>query len=101
VSHFPQLYSILLTNVIARHEPGRLLSYHGGGIDDQLRLAASSYAMWGPIFSENADNLRGVMDEMLGQLQAMRDALDTPEAMQGWFNTSNTIHKAFHQLKHG
>jgi prephenate dehydrogenase len=101
VSHFPQLYSILLTNVIAMHEPGRLLSYHGGGIDDQLRLAASSYAMWGPIFSENADNLRGVLDEMLTQLQAMREGLEAPEAMQGWFNTSNTIHKAFHQLKHG
>lgn len=101
VSHFPQLYSVLLTNVLAKHEPGRILSYHGGGIDDQLRLAGSSAAMWGPVFQENADNLRFVVDEMLSQLQTMREALDNREAMESCFHTANQMHQAFHQLKRG
>jgi prephenate dehydrogenase len=98
VSHFPQLYSILLTNLIARHEPGKLLSYHGGGIDDQLRLAASPYTMWGPVFQENADNMRQVLDEVIEILQEMKGHLEDPD-MALWFRTSNQMHQAFHQLK--
>jgi len=41
VSHLPQLYSVLLSNVLYRNEPGHLMAYHGAGLDDQLRLAAS------------------------------------------------------------
>jgi prephenate dehydrogenase len=98
ISHFPQLYAILLTNLLARHEPGRILSLHGGGIDDQLRLAASSYAMWGPVYHENLDNMRSVVDELYTLLGQLRDDLDSP-ALEGWFHTSNQIHKAFQQLK--
>lgn len=98
VSHLPQLYAVLLTNLIAPHGAGRLLSFHGGGIDDQLRLAASPYAMWGPIFAENQDNLGAVVDEMIVRLQQLRQALGQPE-LQEWFTTSNQLHQAFHQLK--
>ncbi|MDX2084189.1 MAG: prephenate dehydrogenase/arogenate dehydrogenase family protein [Candidatus Melainabacteria bacterium] len=98
VSHLPQLYSILLTNLIAKHEPARLLTYHGGGIDDQLRLAASPYGMWGDIFSQNADHLRQVLDEMMQLLQQARQDLDQPEMAQ-WFQTANHMHQAFHALR--
>lgn len=98
VSHFPQLYAVLLTNVLAKHRPGFVLGFHGGGIDDQLRLAASPYAMWGPVFAENADNLRPVLDEMIASLQQLKASLDAPE-LKDWFDTSNQIHHAFQQLK--
>lgn len=98
VSHFPQLYAVLLTNVIAKHGPGKILSFHGGGIDDQLRLAASPYPMWGPIYDHNADNMRVVLDEVIDMLNQLKAQLDQPE-LADWFATSNQMHQAFHQLK--
>ena len=99
VSHLPQLYSILLTNLIDAHQPGRLLSYHGGGIDDQLRLAASPYAMWGEVLAENADNLRDVLAELGGMMTEVAPLLDEPEAMAQWFERSNRLHRDFNALK--
>lgn len=98
ISHFPQLCAILLTNLLAKHQPGKLLAFHGGGIDDQLRLAASPYAMWKDIYAENADNLRPILDEFITSIEALKHDLDQPELEQ-WFTTSNQINKAFHQLK--
>jgi prephenate dehydrogenase len=98
MSHLPQLYAVLLTNLISRYEPGKLLGNHGGGIDDQLRIAASPYEMWGDVFAENADNMREVLAEMVAMLQELHQQLDTPE-LADWFAISNQIHAAFHQLK--
>ena len=98
MSHLPQLYAVLLTNLLARYEPGKLLGNHGGGIDDQLRIAASPYEMWGDIFTENADNMRLVLAELISMMQDLHQQLDTP-ALADWFAVSNQIHAAFHQLK--
>ncbi|MGE0201696.1 MAG: prephenate dehydrogenase [Candidatus Melainabacteria bacterium] len=98
VSHLPQLYSILLTNLLHRHDPAELLSYHGGGIDDQLRLAASSHAMWGPVFEANQDNLRTVLQELAALFQEASEKLDSPE-MAEWFRRSNGVHQAFQQVR--
>jgi len=99
VSHLPQLYAVVLTNLLATHRPGELLQFQGGGIDDQLRLAASPAEMWAPVYEQNAANMRIVMDEMIGVLQTMRDGLDDVEHMSEWFKTSNTIHRAYEQIK--
>jgi prephenate dehydrogenase len=99
MSHLPQLYAIVLTNLLARHKPGQILPLQGGGIDDQLRLAASPAAMWTPIYQANADNMAHVMDEMILTLQEMRENLKNPVAMAQWFETSNTIHQAYEQVK--
>ena len=99
VSHLPQLYSILLTNLLDGHQPGRLLSYHGGGIDDQLRLAASPYAMWGEVFAENADNLRAVLSELGGLMAQAAPLLDQPDGLARWFERSNRLHRDFNALK--
>lgn len=98
VSHLPQLYSILLTNLLYKHEPGRLLSYHGGGIDDQLRLAASPYSMWKDIFSQNSDNLKNVLEELGGMMGDAKDILDTP-ALEEWFSRSNYLHQEFQEMR--
>ncbi len=99
VSHLPQLYAVLLTNLIAQHKPGHLLAFHGGGIDDQLRLAASPSAMWVPVYERNADNMEAVLDEMIRLLQDMRAGMKDNDAVRSWFETSNTIHTAYQQLK--
>ncbi|HEY9685767.1 MAG TPA: prephenate dehydrogenase/arogenate dehydrogenase family protein [Coleofasciculaceae cyanobacterium] len=104
VSHLPQLYSILLTNLLYRHEPGHLLAYHGGGLDDQLRLAASPYPMWGPIFDFNRDNmaqvlteLRDIIDEVIPLLSG--EPGENGETLQNWFARSNQIYQQFQALR--
>lgn len=119
VSHLPQLYAILLTNLLYRNQPGHLLAYHGGGIDDQLRLAASPYTMWREIFNHNADHLRdvlgqlrGLIDEILPQLDAAPStmpgsdatpaapSMDTlPPDLGDWFARANQVHQQFHLLR--
>jgi prephenate dehydrogenase len=99
MSHLPQLYAITLTNLLAKHRPGKILPLQGGGIDDQLRLAASPATMWAPIYEANADNMSHVLTEMIHMLQEMRENLSNPEAIQQWFKTSNTIHQAYEQVK--
>lgn len=98
VSHLPQLYSIILTNLIAKHEPGKILTYQGTGIEGHLRLAASPYAMWGPVFEENSENLTHVIDEMQHWLSELKTALHNPQAMEKHFRISNQMYRAFLQL---
>lgn len=98
MSHLPQLYSILLTNLIHEHEPGRMLACHGGGIDDQLRLAASPYPMWRDIFIQNQDNLRTVLRELTELLKEADQDLDQP-AMADWFARSNLLHREFQEIR--
>lgn len=96
VSHLPQLYSIVLTNILYNHEPGRLLSWHGGGIDDQLRLAASPYEMWRDVFAFNQDNILAAVEELRKSFGRAGEMLERP-AMAAWFERSNTIHREFHE----
>lgn len=106
VSHLPQLYAILLTNLLYRHEPGHLLAYHGGGLDDQLRLAASPYGMWGDVFARNSDQMRDVLTEMREMIDEVLPILDPKAAPAGsqdslefWFNRANEVHRQFHAMK--
>lgn len=99
VSHLPQLYAVLFANLLSRNEPGHLAAYHGAGLDDQIRLAASPYGMWGDIMFQNADNLetallqlRGLIDEALPLL---RQNTENPETLKDWFTRANDIHRQF------
>ncbi len=104
VSHLPQLYAVLLTNLLAEHRPGELLGFHGAGMDGQLRLAASPYAMWQPIFSHNRQHLKEA-------IRGCRELLDEAETMltaptgqgEAWFGAAfdkaNTIHREFHAVR--
>jgi prephenate dehydrogenase len=99
VSHLPQVYAVLLTNLLFEHEPGRLLQYHGGGMDDQLRLAASPVSMWGDIIEQNQDNLRQVLGELKGMIEAIEPVLGDSEALAQWFGRANMVHQAFLERK--
>lgn len=95
VSHLPQLYSILLTNLLYRRGADSLLPYRGSGIEGQLRLAASSHAMWAEIFRQNQDYLRPLLQELVDLIQTVDPLLDQPEALVSWFERANEIHRAY------
>jgi prephenate dehydrogenase len=97
VSHLPQLYVIMLTQLLYKNEPGHLVAYHGAGLDDQLRLAASSYTMWGDILLQNAENLEGAL---LGLRDTLDEALallrhQDSEGLEAWFQRANEMHAHF------
>ncbi len=99
VSHLPQLYSVMLTQLLYQNEPGHLMAYHGAGLDDQLRLSASPYSMWGDVLFQNADNLetallglRNLIDEAL---PILRTATANPAALEQWFIRANEMHQQF------
>ncbi len=108
VSHLPQLYAVVLTQLLSHNRPGELLAFHGAGMDGHLRLAASPYEMWHDIVLQNADNLKEVIGqckELLVQLEDQLHCIHTtptkdPTALLAqWFASANTIHQRFHQAK--
>jgi len=99
VSHLPQLYSILLSNLLYRNEPGHLVGYHGAGLDDQIRLAASPYSMWGDVLFHNAENMAQVLIELRGIIDEALPLLKQPGALDSWFTRANEIHSQFHKMR--
>jgi prephenate dehydrogenase len=99
VSHLPQLYSILLTNVLYRNEPGHLMAYHGAGLDDQLRLAASPHSMWGDVLLHNSDNLIQALSELRDVIDEAIPLLNQSGALEPWFTRANDIHRQFQNMR--
>ena len=106
VSHLPQLYAILLANVLESRHCEKMLSCHGGGIEEQLRLAASPYSMWGDIFRQNGDNLaqalgelRTLIDEALLDLQSKQEPSVSAEAWKTRFERANQVERLFQTLR--
>lgn len=105
VSHLPQLYAVLLANVLERKQCEKMLSCHGGGIEEQLRLAASPYAMWGDIFRQNGDNLaqalgelRTLIDDALVDLQNPA-SIKAEETWKARFERANQVEGLFQALR--
>jgi prephenate dehydrogenase len=61
-SHLPQLLSTALASLIERKNIDPL--YIGGGLRTLLRLAGSSYEVWGPVLESNDANIRRAIDEL-------------------------------------
>ncbi|MEB3205966.1 MAG: prephenate dehydrogenase/arogenate dehydrogenase family protein [Vampirovibrionales bacterium] len=120
ISHFPQLYSTLLINLLdqaGREDPQHavdLLQFQGTGIAGHLRLAASPYAMWHEVFSENADNLSSVLrawQALTSQAQGVLASSfdnehqeDAPQdvlnpLLETWFTRANTLYDTFLNLQ--
>jgi prephenate dehydrogenase len=99
VSHLPQLYSVLLSNLLYRHDPSHLVGYHGAGLDDQIRLSASPHSMWGDVLLHNADNMTQVLTEMRDLINEILPQLSQSGALEPWFKHANEIHQQFHMKR--
>lgn len=96
VSHFPQLYALLVTNLLHDTAHGQdMLQCHGGALADQLRLAASPHSMWGEVFKYNKDNLQEVLESFAGLLVKASSKIDDSIAMEKWFEHANYMHDTF------
>lgn len=94
VSHFPQFYAVALANLLEQHHPQETLMFLGGGIDDQMRLMASSYEMWRDVFYDNRENLDRILSEFITILGQMQHDL-REDNLARWFECSHGIHQLY------
>lgn len=76
VSHLPQLISSVLAATIEKQaQADSLKQMAGSGYRDMTRLAQSSWSMWGDIFATNTLPIANALNEMLDELDVLRDEL--------------------------
>jgi prephenate dehydrogenase len=76
VSHLPQLISSVLAATIEKQaQADTLKQMAGSGYRDMTRLAQSSWSMWGDIFATNTLPIANALNEMLDELDVLRDEL--------------------------
>lgn len=82
VSHTPQILSSLLAARLLEASDAAV-SIAGQGLRDMTRIAASNRDLWVDILSANAAPVAAVLDELAGDLHAVRGALSSVEAGGG------------------
>ena len=74
VSHVPQVASSLVAAQL-RELNENAIGLVGQGVRDVTRIAASDPMLWTQILAGNSDAVRPILDSMITQLTAVRDAL--------------------------
>ena len=79
VSHVPHLTAATLMNLADRasDEHAALLRLAAGGFRDMTRIAAGHPGIWPDVCAANSDAILGTLDELVGQLSAMREQVAT------------------------
>lgn len=90
LSHLPQLTASALMHVVGSEADSDGLALTGRGLADTTRLASSPAAIWRDICSSNADEVGKALDILIGELQQMRDNLDSSEAIDRVFDSAAT-----------
>ena len=82
VSHVPQIVASLVASRL-RDLPSGAVALSGQGIRDVTRIAASDPGMWTQILAGNAPAVRGVLESLAGELDAVLVALRHLESDPG------------------
>jgi prephenate dehydrogenase len=85
-SHLPQMLSTALAVTLAgKLDSAEHLQVAGPGLDDTVRLAASSYDIWGDIVATNTAEIDAALQGFIAELEKLRETLGserTAEAFQ-------------------
>jgi prephenate dehydrogenase len=81
VSHVPHLTAAALMAVAAQHaeEHGSVLRLAAGGFRDMTRISAGQTAIWPDVVGDNAPAILAVLDELVDELQRLRQLVDKGE----------------------
>jgi prephenate dehydrogenase len=88
ISHLPQLTAVTLASLLAANdgiEPAaRELAQRlaASGWRDMTRLGGSSWSVWRDICLTNQTNITRAVEALIGELQSLRDALETKDFNQ-------------------
>jgi len=99
VSHLPQLTASALMHVVGKLAGDAGLEIAGRGLHDTTRLGASPPDIWKDIAMTNQDTLRAALDELIATLVAMRDTLDTGEALEAVFTSACRWREALDRVR--
>ena len=88
VSHLPQLAASTLMHVIGTKAGESGLALTGRGLSDATWLASSPAAIWRDICATNADHIATTLDDLIAELQMLRDSLDSGEAIDRIFTSA-------------
>lgn len=76
VSHLPHITAFALANaVLDQNERSIIFDLASGGFQSTVRLAKSSYKMWGPIFTQNKKYVMESLNIYIDHLEQFRTAL--------------------------
>lgn len=88
VSHVPQLAASVLMHVVGNNAGERGLALTGRGLFDATRLASSPADIWRDICRSNADAIGDALDDLIGELQRLRDGLDSSAEIDRVFESA-------------
>lgn len=101
-SHIAHLASFALANTLLEKEQWEMpiATLAGAGLQSCVRLAASSPAMWIPIFQQNRENITEALHAYIMQLQYLQQCIENnnTEALHSSLRSANGIHAP---LEHG
>lgn len=84
-SHLPQLLSTALALTLAgRLDDDAGLQAAGPGLADTVRLAGSSYDIWGDILETNAEGIAAALDAFAAHLEQLRSSVGSERARAGF-----------------
>ncbi len=105
VSHLPQLLAVALAGLVAgrSQEDALYTELAAGGFRDMTRIAASPYEIWHDIICENALNIERSLDELIGQLDALKEQVRTraTEAVASRFHYAAAFRNAIPRSSKG
>jgi prephenate dehydrogenase len=88
-SHLPQLLSTALAmTLVGQLESADHLQVAGPGLADTLRLAASSYEIWGDILATNTAEIDAALAAFIAEIEELRASLGT-ERTEDAFRVAN------------
>lgn len=83
ISHLPHIVASALVNLVRESdsEDGLMKTMAAGGFKDITRIASASPAMWQQICLTNTDNIKGLLDKYIFQLQQIKSSLEAKDAL--------------------
>lgn len=97
VSHLSHVlsFALALTVLDKEKDDKHIFDLASGGFSSTVRLAKSNADMWVSVFSQNRENLLGVLDAYLGRLMDFRRAVeaDDADALRSLIEDANKIRR--------
>ena len=89
LSHLPQLTASALMHVLGTRLGQEHLALSGRSVLDATKLASSSFDLWRDICTTNADEIEGVLDDLIAVLETLRRDLETGDRLAEIFLSAN------------
>ncbi|HMG34805.1 MAG TPA: prephenate dehydrogenase/arogenate dehydrogenase family protein [Blastocatellia bacterium] len=101
ISHAPQLLSTALALAVAWAGEEEAFEVAGSGFLEMTRLAQSHWSVWEDICKSNADEITASLDEVLGEIEAIKKAVQLGDlnTLHDMFDAANDVIRRFHEEK--